>query len=204
MSLKKFSFLRYNSTKTVGYILKKIVLFLLLISSLYSKSTIYMGLNAGMYNEKFDNINAKTSSYITELKIGYGDRKLYSIEFSIDFADNKSKIFSSSENTESDGNRFGFNIHLIKAFDLNIYALPFVKVGFGSGFLDIDRKLQKSLSYGQFSFGLGTLIPLGNSFDAEIGYEIRPTSYEEIDYIATKINYKSTTNVAYFGINYRY
>lgn len=184
--------------------MKNIILFLLLVSSLYSDSKVYVGVTGGAFVETFDDIDASSSASIASLKIGYGDRKAYAVEFSVDYAQNNSKIFSTSSEVDKDGNKYGFNVSLLKAFDFDIYLLPFAKVGFGSGFLDIDRALQKNLSYGTFSFGAGTYLPLSEHFDIEVGYEIRHTSYEAINTIVTQTSYSSTTNIAYFGINYRY
>ncbi|MEA1982127.1 MAG: outer membrane beta-barrel protein [Campylobacterota bacterium] len=184
--------------------MKNIILFLLLISSLYGDAKVYVGFSGGTYTEVFDDIDASSSASIITSKIGYGDRKAYGVEFSLDYAKNNSKIFSTSPDMHTDGDRYGFNVSLLKAFDFDIYALPFVKVGFGTGFLDIDRELQKNLTYGTFQLTLGTYIPLGDHFDIELGYEIKHTSYEAINTIVTQTSYGSKTNSAYLGVNYRY
>lgn len=184
--------------------MKKLILFLLLVSSLYSESKVYVGLSAGVFNEQFSEIEATNSSSIAAFKIGYGDIKAYAVEFSLDYAQNSSKIFSSSPNVTKDGDKYGFNVSLLKAFDWDIYVLPFAKIGFGTGFLDIDRELQKSLTYGSFQFTLGTFVPIGDDFDLELGYEIRTTSYEAINTIITNTSYDSMSNIAYMGINYRF
>ncbi|SFV55888.1 hypothetical protein MNB_SM-4-259 [hydrothermal vent metagenome] len=182
--------------------MKLTILFLLLITSLYSESKVYMGLNYGIFSESFGDIDATSSSHITTVKIGYGDIKAYAVEFSFDYTQNNSKIFSST-NISSDGNKIGFNVSLLKSFDFN-YLYPFIKVGFGTGSLAIDRALQSSLSYGSFQGSLGTYIPLSESFDIELGYELRHTSYESVNTIVTTTSYSSLVNIAYVGINYRY
>jgi len=184
--------------------LKKTVLFLLLLSSLYADSKIYMGLSSGVFNESFSTVEAQSSSAMATFKVGYGDIKAYAVEFSVDYANNRSKIFSSSSEVSKDGDKYGFNVSLIKSFDYDIYILPFIKVGFGSGFLDIERALQKSLAYGSFQFGMGAYLPLGEDFDIELGYEIRNTSYEAINTIVKQTSYDSVSNIAYMGINYRF
>lgn len=184
--------------------MKLLLLFFLLLSSLYAESSIYIGTNAGVYHESFSEVDAKSSAEMATLKVGYGDRKAYAVEFSLDYLHNNSKVFSTSTDASKDGDKYGFNVSLLKAFDFDIYLLPFAKVGFGTGIFNIDRALQKSLTYGTFNFTLGTFLPLSQHFDAEIGYEIRHTSYESINTIATKTSYGSTTNIAYVGINYRF
>jgi len=184
--------------------LKKIILFSLLLTTLFADATPYIGTHIGVYKEKFSEVDATSSSALANIKIGYGDRKAYSVEFSLDYLNNDAKIFSSAPSASKDGNKIGFNVSLIKAFDFNIYALPFVKVGFGSGVHNIDRKLHKSLAFGSFQLALGSYIPLSKHFDLELGYEARHISYEAINFITTKTSYNSVMNTVYFGINYRY
>ena len=174
-----------------------------MLSSLYAESTFYVGTSYGAFSEEFREIDASSSSSVTTLKVGYGDIKAFAVEFSVDYANNKSKIFSSSTTTPLDSDKYGFNISLLKSFDFN-YVLPFVKVGFGTGYLNIDRTLQDSLTYGSFQMSAGTYIPINNSFDVELGYEVKHTSYQAINTIATKTSYSSVINTAYIGINYRY
>lgn len=161
-----------------------------------------MGLSYGVFNETFNDIEAKSSSDIATIKIGYGDIKAYAVEFSFDYMQNKSKIFSSTD-ISSDGDKMGFNINLLKSFDLN-YLYPFIKVGFGAGSLTIQRALQNTLSYGSFQGSVGTYVPLSENFDVELGYELRHTSYQSINTVVTNTSYSSLINIAYFGINYRY
>lgn len=184
--------------------MKKIILFLLLISSLYAEARVYLGMSGGFYNETFTTLEASNSGTMATLKVGYGDIKSYAVEFSIDYAKNNSKIFSAPNSLSNDGNKYGFNVSLLKSFDWDIYILPFIRVGFGSGFLDIDRVLQKSLSYGSFQGSIGSFIPLSDNFDVELGYEIRSTSYEGIDTITQKTSESSLSNIAYIGVNYRF
>ncbi len=184
--------------------MKKILLFLLLLTTLFADARPYIGTHLGIYNEKFSEIDARSSSTLANIKIGYGNREAYSIEFSLDYLNNNAKIFSSAPSANKDGKKIGFNISLVKAFDFDIYALPFVKVGFGSGVQNIDRKLQKSLAFGSFQLVLGTYVPLNRYLDLEIGYEIKHISYEAINTITKKISYNSVMNTLYFGINYRY
>lgn len=174
------------------------------MSTLFADATPYIGTHIGIYTEKFSEIDATSSSSLANIKIGYGDRKAYAVELSLDYLNNNAKIFSSAPSTSSDGDKIGFNINLIKAFDFDIYALPFIKVGFGSGVHNIDRELQKSLAFGSFQLAFGTYLPLNKHFDLETGYEVRHISYEAINTITTKTSYNSVMNTMYFGINYRY
>ncbi len=183
--------------------MKKIILFLLLISSLYSESQVYFGASYGFFDEKFnEGIEAESSTQAVKVKAGYGVRSAYAVEFSLEYIDNKSKIFSSSD--ELDGKKYGMNIELLKAFDFNIYIFPFIKAGFGGGFLKIDRVLQDELFYGSYNLGTGFFIPINKTFDIELGLDYKYNTYKSIDTVAKKIMYRSNVNNAYIGFNIRY
>lgn len=184
--------------------MKKLLLFLFLIPSLYASEKVYVGLSYSYMQENFTNLKAKSATNLTKFKIAYGDIKAYAIEFSIQSMQNKAKIFSSASSNSSDGDMLGFNIELLKSFDFNIYVYPFVKVGFGTGSMGISRELQESLSYGTFNVASGLFIPVYKHVDLEIGYEYKNISYEAIDTIATKNSYSSNANALYFGFNVRF
>lgn len=178
----------------------KIILFTLFLSSLYADSKIYVGANYGYYDEEFTKtLDAQSSSKSMGLKVGYGDRKAYAVEFSIERSDNEAKIFSNN-----DGAKYSMNMELIKSFDLGIYINPFFKAGIGAGTLDIDRELQDSLAFGSFNLGLGTFIPVGDNFDVELGYSYKHLSYGRLNTISNKTSYKSNINTFYTGFNVRF
>ncbi|MBU0720978.1 porin family protein [bacterium] len=180
--------------------LKKTILFLLMVASLYADAKVYIGSNLGYFDERFsEDIEAKSSSYMAKIKAGYGDREAYAIEFSLDYYDNKSKIFS-----QDDSKKFAMNVELVKAFDLNIYVNPFFKAGFGAGYLNVDREFEDILHYGTFNLGAGMFIPVNEHFDFELGYDYKAVSYEGIDTIVQQISYASHMNIVYFGFNLRF
>jgi opacity protein-like surface antigen len=179
---------------------KIFILFPLLLTSLYSDAQFYIGSAIGYYNELFKaNTSIESSSYLANFKVGYGERKAYAIELSYNYLDNQSKIFSAN-----DGAKNELDINLIKSFDFGTYIIPFIKAGFGSGYMDIDRKLQSSLHYGSFNLGTGLFIPINKHFDLEIAYEYKYISYEAIELINEKTNYNSNSNSTYFGFNVRF
>jgi opacity protein-like surface antigen len=180
--------------------LKKIILFLALISSIYADAKLYTGVNVGYFNENFgSSLDAKNSTTQTTFKVGYGEQKAYAIELSIDWVKNDSKIFSNK-----DGDKYGVNIELVKAFDLYKYINPFFKAGFGGGRLTIDRKLQHRVNFGSFNLGAGIFIPLNDTFDIEIGYSYKYLTYEKIDQAISSVSYESHVNVLYSGLNIRF
>ena len=180
--------------------MKKIILFLLLISSLYSDAKVYMGLGAGFMNEAFsDNANSTNSAEMGKIKIGYGDREAYAIEFSFDYLKNDESIFST---TGEDSDKFGMNIELIKSVNWDIYILPYFKVGIGSGYFDISADDQTSLNYSSVNFGLGFLVPVNEHVDFEVGYDYKYVSYEELTSSGEQIG--SHLNGVFTGINFRF
>ncbi|WP_188108598.1 outer membrane beta-barrel protein [Sulfurimonas lithotrophica] len=176
-----------------------IIILTLLTTSLYSEAKIYFGLDYGKFNEDFSNIAAKSSSESVRLKLGYGIRENYSIEFALEALDNDSKIFSNN-----DGEKYALNIALVKTFDFDIYVLPFIKLGFGAGYMDVNRELQSKLNFGSFNAEVGTYIPINEYLDFEIAYNYKDLSYEAVDTIAYELKYKSNVDTFYFGFNIRY
>jgi len=185
--------------------LKKIILFLLLVSSLFGEAKVYLGSNYGSYEENFTNeIDAQSSTQVIGIKAGYGVREAYAVEIDLEYIDTQSKIFSSTPSSVSDGKKYGMNINFLKAFDFGIYILPYLKVGVGAGTMNIERTLQNRLYYGSYNVGSGIFIPLGDSYDLELGYNYKYTTYKSIETIAEKIMYESHVNIAYLGINVRF
>ncbi|QSZ40845.1 outer membrane beta-barrel protein [Sulfurimonas aquatica] len=184
--------------------MKIYILLLLLLSSLYAESKVYVGTSLAYINESFNDIDANNASPLAKVKLAYGDRTKYAVELSLEYTKNDSKIFSSSNTIDSDGDKMGFNIEFLKAFNNDMFFLPFFKVGFGSGSLDITRVLQDSLNYGSFNLGAGVFLPINEHFDFELGYEFKYLSYEAVDTIAQKNIHKSNINAAYFGFNVRF
>jgi len=187
-----------SNIKQIGHIqLKKIILFSLLISSLYSDAKIYLGTSVGMHNETFSNISLNTSSPMASLKIGYGIRESYAVEFSLDYIQKDKDIYS-----VNDGNKIALNVDLIKAFDFGIYINPYFKAGFGSGAFATDEQAKSTMHYGGFNLGFGTFIPINEHLDFDIGYSYRNTNYEKMT--SSSISYASNINVAYVGVNVRF
>ncbi|MFK5938645.1 MAG: outer membrane beta-barrel protein [Sulfurimonas sp.] len=179
--------------------MKKIILFSLLITSLYSDAKIYIGANIGGYLEQLDSGSTSATTQMISLKAGYGDIKAYAVEFSVDYINNKTDLFA-----QGDGVKYGMNVSLLKSFDFDLFFIPFVKAGFGAGKMDSNAKTNKnSLAYGSFNLGIGSFIPLSDSFDLEVGYDYRAVTYEKADSALSSIS-KSNVNLLYAGFNYRF
>ena len=183
--------------------MKKIILFLLLVSSLFGEAKVYLGTNYGSYEENFTNsIDAQSSTQAFSIKAGYGRRGAYAVELALEYIQNQANIFSTK--SQSDGDKYGMNINLLKAYDFGIYILPYLKVGIGAGTMTIDRTLQDRLYYSSYNIGTGLFIPINKTYDIELGYDYRYTTYQSIDTIAENVMYKSHINIAYLGINARF
>lgn len=160
-----------------------------------------MGTGYGIYNETLSNdAKSSISADMAKIKVGYGVREAYAIEFSIDYIDNTEKLF-----TANDATKYGLNIELIKAFDFGIYINPFVKAGFGMGYIETTAKEESdSLSYGSYNLGLGTFIPINEHLDIELAYDYRYISYEKVDFNSQTDIEKSMSHIGYLGVNVRF
>jgi opacity protein-like surface antigen len=176
-----------------------LLIFTLFSISVYGDSKIYVGLGYSNTTEKFDDIDAQSSSDSAQIKIGYGMREAYAIELSLYGVQNESNIFSSN-----DGDKVGADIELVKAFDLNTFIYPFFKAGFGTGYMEVQRELQDKLNYGSFNFGVGAFVALSDAIDLEASYKYKSISYESVDMVSELVNYKSNASIGYFGINARF
>ncbi|WP_373004402.1 outer membrane beta-barrel protein [Sulfurimonas sp.] len=184
--------------------MKKILLFSLLITSLYSDAKVYMGVGAGYMNETFsDTASTTNTAEMGKLKIGYGVREAYAIEFSFDYLKNDANVFST---TGKDSDKFGMNVELVKAFDWDIFINPYFKAGFGAGYFDINHAEASSLNYGSFNLGLGFFVPVNEHLDIEVGYDYKYVSYEKLTDSNGNIlvDVDSHLNGAYVGLNVRF
>jgi len=187
--------------------LKRFILLLLLVSfsTLFAKSDVYIGFGLSRVKESFDPylqyIPQQKSIDNSELamKVGYGARDAYAVEFSLNYLQNHSKLYA-----DGDAQKLGFNVSLLKAYDFNIYINPYLKAGFGAGMLksDVDA-INGSLTYGNFHLGGGIFIPLSSQMDIELAYEYQFISYEKID-LDNASNPKSHSNGLYAGFNIRF
>lgn len=164
----------------------------------FADVTPYVGAGYSFYHENVTNENLSADANMAVLKIGYGERKTYTIEFSLDYIDNNKNIAG-----KNDGVKYGFNVDLIKAFDFDIYVLPYFKVGLGMGKMLSQADIDGDLTYGSFNLGAGFFIPFNQHFDIELGYDYRYLSYEKLN--EEDSNYPKThVNIGYLGINYRF
>jgi hypothetical protein len=180
--------------------LKKLLYLLPLFSSiLLAEAQIYFGTGYTYNSESVSGINKTFQSNGARIKIGYGDISAYAIELSLDYIDNKQEIFDNS-----DTYKVGFNVELLKAFDFNLFFNPFVKAGFGAGYLKTNADVvNQSLTYGNWNLGTGLFIPLNKHIDFEIAYEYKSISYQKLD-PALINNPTASINIGYIGINFRY
>jgi len=182
--------------------LKKIILFLTIISSLYSSQNdakFYFGLGYGYISENFsggegyDDVASQTAN----IKFGYGIRSSYAVEMAINYIEKDKDMFS-----QKDNDRYSFDLAVMKAFDFDIYINPFIKAGFGAGYLHTDNKDNSVISFSSYNLSTGIFIPMGESFDMELGYIYKYLSYERLTSDSKKLH--SNMNVGYVGINYRF
>ena len=179
--------------------MKKLIFVLLVpLATLLAEAHIYIGAMAGYGYEKLSN-DTKSSGESFKLKAGYGDRRAYAFELSYMYTKNSAKIFS-----ECETDKISFSADLIKSFDLHKDFIPYVKAGFGAGYLKTSRPYQNTLNFGSFGLGLGVLYAIDEHIDIELSYEYRNVNYESIDLIAQTLMLESDLQNSYLGINYRF
>lgn len=161
-----------------------------------------MGTGYGFYDEAitlYDETENSISANMATIKVGYGIREAYAIEFSVDYVDNSELLFK-----QDDGAKYALNVELIKAFDFGIYINPFVKVGFGMGYMETTAKENdNSLSFGTYNLGLGTFIPVNEHLDIELAYNYKYISYQKSDTLEPDSE-TSIVNIGYVGLNLRF
>lgn len=168
---------------------------------MYSDAKIYFGANYGLHYETFEAKAQKAYSNTNALglKVGYGNRDDYAFEFSLDATKNEANVIS-----ENDSQKYALNIELLKAFDFDLFFNPFVKIGFGAGYLSVDRETASTINFGSFNFGTGIFIPLSESTDIELGYIYKSISYEKFNLLDEKAELQSSQHGAYAGFNFRF
>ena len=177
------------------------LLFLILSSLLYAEATIYFGAGYEYNNEivSYDSMEETVNNNALKIKAGYGDRDAYAIEFAVNYVDNRSSIFDTN-----DGKKYGFDITLLKAWNLGFVFNPYLKAGFGAGYLETPADLHNgSLTYGSFNLGAGCFIPVDKHTDIELAYEYKNVSYQKLDLNST-LTPSSHLNTLYIGVNFRF
>lgn len=204
MMAKKFRYLRYNCEKFIRKIpLKKLLLTLLFGASLFADAKIYIGGAYGLYNESYAysaSALPDTTDNALKLKVGYGMRDSYAVEFSLDYIDH-----ADYNNHKATGKaKYGFNVALMKAYDWGIYINPYIKAGFGAGILDNKGNTEQSLTYGSFDAATGFFLPINESYDLELSYEYKHLTYEKQQILDSSIRNESHVNTLYLGFNVRF
>lgn len=134
-----------------------------------------------------------------QLKAGYGDIRGYAVEFDLGYGGYDKNIFS-----DKDGEYIYFDVSLIRAFDFDIGFYPFIKLGFGTGELAVERTVTNSLSSGSFFGGIGVYAPIAYGFDFEASVLYRSKSWERLEMIGAQVESSSSIVEPYLGLNYRF
>lgn len=179
---------------------------MLLTGALHAEPTVHLGIGGIAGMETFTVSNPGQSEKHTDaalaavqLKAGYGNIKAYAVEFNLGYGRYDKNVFSAN-----DGDYLYFDLAFIKAFDFDIGAYPFFKLGFGMGELSMERTLTNSLSSGSFLGGVGVYLPLGAGFDLEFSTIYRAKSWGDLDMIGAYVESSSHLLEPYLGINFRY
>ena len=181
--------------------MKVLLLLSFLYLSLFAEAMSYLGLSIEDSTEFFV-INGETqdaSSPQYKLKAGYGDIAGYTVEASFSYMDYATNIFS-----DDDGKALMLDITLYKGWEVGYDLYPYLDVGIGMGEMDVDRKLENSLSFSSFNFGGGMRYVINHTYDFDIGLNYKLRTWQTISLVADKINVTSHLVNPYVGINFHF
>jgi len=169
--------------------------------SAFAQSYLYFGTHYAKHYEelKTQQSEAYHNTDAFNFKIGFGKQNGYAIELSLDYITNDANIFS-----DKDSDKYHFNLELLKAFDLDTFFYPYLKVGFGVGFMEVQRSTQSTLNFGSYNAGLGCFIPISEHVDLELGYVYKSISYEQLNLLDQQLQLKTDGHNSYAGFNFRF
>ncbi len=186
--------------------MKKLILIILMSVAAWAQAGIYTGFGTSYSSEHFTAISTgfeeKTMSAAMQsvkVKAGYGVRGGYAIEVALGYGEYDKNIFS-----DNDGEFISLDLDIIKSFDFDLGFQPFIKLGFGAGYMTVDRVLESSLANGSFQVGGGVYIPLGSSFEIEMNVIYRGRNWENVDLIGDPAEVSTSVVEPYIGLNYRF
>jgi len=185
---------------------KKTVLTLLIAAVAWADAGPYFGVGATGGSETFTVSNPGVPKreetallQAAAVKFGYGEMEAYAIEFLLGYGRYDQNIFSTN-----DRDYFFFDLSLIKAFETPWKIFPFIKVGFGTGELSVERASTQSLSSGSWFGGGGVYWPLGMGFDLETSVVYKLQRWQGLDMIGAEVTTYSRRIEPYVGINWRF
>lgn len=186
--------------------MKLLWMILLLPVILLAEAQPYLGVGGSSTAEMFTVENPGTDGrdesalfQAAQIKIGYGDPRAYAIEVALGYGRYDKNVFS-----EADTDYYYFDIALVKAFDIGWGFYPFLKIGMGTGELEVTRSTQSSLSSGSFFGGGGVYVPLGLGIELEASALYRGKHWEDADMIDAQTQSSSIAVEPYIGFNFRF
>jgi hypothetical protein len=175
-------------------------------SALLADATGYVGLGGVMGIDSVTLTNPGEAAQHTtanlqavQIKAGYGNVHGYGIEFDVGYGYYDKNIFSVQDKSYT-----YFDLSMIKAFDFGVGFYPFLKLGYGTGTLEVKRALTNSVYSGTFFAGVGAYIPVAYGFDVEASVIYGSQSWEGLNMIGSEVVTNSTVVVPYLGLNYRF
>lgn len=191
--------------------MKKIVLAVLIASGLMAAdSGVYLGVEYGVAKnsttQDFDNGSATTSyeddNNYKDIKVKIGGGRDGGVKFqgSLSFITFDEYVFSyaSKETIE-----LGFDI--IKEFEVTPSVYPYIKAGFGVGFMDVEGYSEDSIAGVSFKIGAGVSFKVVDHLYLLAGIDYVGRKWQDIEYQTTTTTTISTTDSGikpYVGVNF--
>ncbi len=104
------------------------------------------------------------------------------------------------DSTNDDLNEFGVDV--IKSFKLESNVSPFILVGLGYGWMDIDGYSEDSATEYSLKIGGGASYKFSSRFEGVVGLDLQQRNWSDIAINNTKFDASETSTKLYLGVNY--
>ena len=184
--------------------MRYILLFSLFIGSLSADAKVFIGLKTALTNETYEvnyrgqDESVDVSALAYGVKLGYGNIRSYALEVSFLAQKFDKNVFS-----DSDSVNYLIDFDLIKSFDFGFDLLPFIKAGFGTGEMYVNRNIETYVNNGYFKIGGGVYYTFYDVVDIELGTVYFNSSWTSLD-LGSELKSTSNGYRPYGAINVRF
>jgi len=180
----------------------------LLVSGIISSAVIadvYVGIDYGFASNETE-IEDGSNSFKGDnnyndlkLKVGYGKDGDFKGQMSLSFISFDEKVF---DDENSDLMELGFDV--IKEFEATKQFYPFLKAGFGFGYMDVEGYEDDSIYEVSFNVGAGISYKAIENFYIVGGIDYIGRKWQDIDYGRGTISTTDSGFKPYIGLNYKF
>lgn len=193
--------------------MKKIAITTLMGLSLFSaqllaeNSNIYIGLDALSSSNTFTVKNTNTGAEADidddstgfKLKLGVAGSDGWRFQGYYLNESYDTPLFDATNDTL---NEVGMDI--IKGFEVTPEFSPFVQIGLGYGWMDVEGYDEDSIEEVSMKIGVGAMYKVTESIEVLAGVDLQYRQWQDIDYGTTTIETSEKSTKLYAGINYHF